>query len=226
MRSHYDQVGLKFLFGLEYRAGGVSTSHHKFTLRVGAQSFSRYLYEPSSGILLPLRRQGFYRLFRWFEGHRYHTKQTYRGVVSLGQARSKVHCGNRVRVKINQAKNLLQGSDGGSGTETQDRSPRRAKHMFSDTSNEQAIDACPLVSRHSNQIDVKILCGLFDYLGGPSDLHKNLVAHLGQMFSRDLLQPQFVGLRRNLGVGIKLGRVAYRYELDVYQVQQRVVFSR
>lgn len=70
---------------------------------------------------------------RWFEGHRYHTEQTYCGVISLGQARSKVQRGDRVGIKINQAKNLLQGSDGGTATEGQDRSLRRAKHMFSDT---------------------------------------------------------------------------------------------
>ena len=70
---------------------------------------------------------------RWFEGHRYHTEQTYCGVISLGQARSKVQRGDRVGIKINQAKNLLQGSDGGTATEVQDRSLRRAKHMFSDT---------------------------------------------------------------------------------------------
>ena len=70
---------------------------------------------------------------RWFEGHRYHTEQTYCGVISLGQARSKVQRGDKVGIKINQAKNLLQGSDGGTATEVQDRSLRRAKHMFSDT---------------------------------------------------------------------------------------------
>ena len=37
------------------------------------------------------------------------------GAIFLGQAPSKVQRGDRVWIKINQAKNLLQGSDGGSG---------------------------------------------------------------------------------------------------------------
>jgi hypothetical protein len=97
--------------------------------------------------------------------------------------------------------------------------------VFGDTPTKQTVDAGPPVSRHNNQINVKILGGLFDYFCGPSNLHDKLVPHLGLGFSRDLLEPELARFRRNRDVVSKFGGVTHRYELYVHQVQQRVAFS-
>jgi hypothetical protein len=98
--------------------------------------------------------------------------------------------------------------------------------MFGDTPQKDTLHTGTLMSRHDNQINIKIVGGLYDYFRRLSNSIDRLVTHLDQVFARDSLEPELTRFSsKRDAVVSKLGGLIHGHKLYVHQVQQRVVFS-